>query len=92
MDILELEISEWVEDKIASKHGIMTTEVYEVFWNDEDPLLIRRSQKVRGTYAALERTFAGRYLMIAFRPLTEGRVKIITARDMDRRERRTYRE
>ncbi len=30
--------------------------------------------------------------MIAFRPLTAGRIKIITARDMDRRERRVYRE
>ncbi len=92
MDIRELEISEWVEDKIASKHGIMTAEVYEVFWNDEDPLLIRRSQKVRGTYAALGRTFAGRYLMVAFRPLGEGRVKVITARDMDPGERWMYKE
>ncbi len=92
MDIRELEISEWVEDKLISKHGILVAEVYEVFWNDEDPLLIRRSQKVRGTYVALGRTWAGRYLMVAFRPLEGGRVKIITARDMDRRERRVYRE
>ncbi len=45
MDIRELVISEWVEDKIASKHGIIVAEIYEVFWNDEDPLLIRRSQR-----------------------------------------------
>ena len=92
MDIRELEISEWVADKIASKHGIIAAEVYEVFWNDDDPLLIRRSQKVQGTYVALGRTFAGRYLMIAFRPLVEGRVKVLTARDMDQRERPAYRE
>ncbi len=67
-------------------------EVYEIFWNDKDPLLIRRSQKVHGTYVALGRTFAGRYLMVALRPLGKGVFKVLTARDMDSRERRIYRE
>lgn len=92
MHIENLRITEYVAEKIERKHHVSEDEVYEVFWNDEDPLLIRRSQKVRGTYVTLGRTFAGRYLMVALRPLGKGVFKVLTARDMDSRERRIYRE
>lgn len=91
MNIEHLHITDDVADKIARKHEVSVDEVYEVFWNDQDLLLIRRSSKVRGTYVALGRTFAGRYLMVAFRPRGRGVANILTARDMDHRERKLYR-
>lgn len=92
MNIKDLLFSEAVADKLWYKHNVTVDEVYELFLNDEDSLIIRRSQSVKGTYVAYGRTYAGRYLMAAFRLLEQGVAKIITSRDMDVAERRLYRE
>ncbi len=91
MNITDLLVSEEIEDKLYIKHRVSVDELYEVIWNDEDELIIRHSQKVRGTYTAYGRTVAGRYLMIAFRLLEGGVAKILTARDMDTAECQLYR-
>ncbi len=90
MHIEDLDISAMVADKIASKHNISVEEVYEVFWNEDYKVLIRRSDKVPGTYLALGRTEAGRYLTVVFAPRSGNLAKVITARDMAKVERRLY--
>lgn len=91
MNITELLVTEEIEDKLYAKHRVSVDELYEVIWNDEDQVMLRHSQKVRGTYTAYGRTLAGRYLMIAFRLLEGGIAKVLTARDMDMAERQLYR-
>jgi hypothetical protein len=41
-----------------------------------------------GRYAAYGQTEAGRYLVVIFIPLGQGWIRVISARDMDARERR----
>jgi uncharacterized DUF497 family protein len=90
MEIADLRISERVADKIWSQHAVSEDEVREVFQNPDDPVQIRRSDKVSGSYVALGRTYAGRYLMVAFFPKEGGTANLATARDMTVSERRLY--
>lgn len=80
-----------VVEKIATKHGVDTEEVHEVCGGRPQ---IRRLQrgKVEGEdlYAAYGRTDAGRLLTVIFIRKAGSRALIITARDMDAKERRQY--
>lgn len=80
-----------VVEKIAAKHGVETEEVHEVC---EGRPQIRKLQrgKVEGEdlYAAYGRTDAGRLLTVIFIRKAGSRALIITARDMDAKERRQY--
>jgi len=90
MKIKDIDVSDEVADKIARKHNVSVEQVYEVFWNEYDRPLVRRSDQVPGAYLAYGRTEAGRYLLVAFSLGAGGRAKILTARDMTRAERRLY--
>jgi uncharacterized DUF497 family protein len=87
--ITDVEISEEIADKIAAKHNVSEREVYELFENPDDPLIIRRSQKVKGRHIAFGRTYSGRYLVIPF-VLRDDIATVVSARDMTDRERRLY--
>lgn len=80
-----------VVEKIAVKHGVDTDEVHEVC---ESRPQIRKLQrgKVEGEdlYAAYGRTDAGRLLTVIFIRKAGNRALVITARDMDAKERRQY--
>lgn len=91
MRIERVNISPAVADKLARKHSLSAKEVYEVFWNEEERALIYKSDRMPGTYVALGRTEAGRYLAVAFAPQTKGQARVITARDMTKAERQLYR-
>ena len=91
MYIRAVDISESVADKIAAKHAVSEREVYQVFENDEEPLVVRHSQKVRGTYVAYGCTFGGRYLVIPFELLDDQTARVLTAREMTGSERQLYR-
>lgn len=71
-------------DHVAA-HGVTQWEVEQVF---------RRHPKVRrareGRYQAAGATEAGRHLVVHFRYLGNGVVRVITARDMTLKERRTH--
>jgi hypothetical protein len=82
----EVECSSAVAGKLASKHGVEVHEVEDVLLGE--PHVLRGPE---GLYYALGRTDAGRYLFVAFRKLSFQRAQIVTARDMDASERRTYR-
>jgi uncharacterized DUF497 family protein len=90
MQINRVIVPDKIAEKIERKHGVSEREAKEIFFNSEDPLFIRRSLKVKGRYLAYGRTYAGRYIVVAYAPLKEGNLKVISARDMNRNERRAY--
>ncbi len=80
-----------VIDKLAWKHGVTAEEVGQVLFGQA---LFRRAQKghVPGehVYSAFGQTEAGRYLTVFFIYKPSGEALILTARDMDSGERKTY--
>ncbi len=79
-------------DKNFKKHGVHWTECEEVFFNK--PLVVKpdlkHSQK-EDRYYALGKTNNGRLLFIVF-TIRQDRIRIISARDMNKKERRFYNE
>ncbi|MBC8456642.1 MAG: BrnT family toxin [Deltaproteobacteria bacterium] len=90
MNKIRLRISSKTEAKIWAKHKVSVQEVQEVFNNEEYQVKIRRSDAVADSYTAFGRTFAGRYLMIAFFPKERGYANLGTSREMTARERKRY--
>ena len=80
-----------VIDKLGWKHAVQPEEVEDVFLNMP---FYRKIQKghVPGEnlYAAMGQTDAGRYLIVFFIYKSSGEALILSARDMDRRERGMY--
>lgn len=84
----------WLRDvvyKLLWKHKITTDEVEEVFVNGPRYKLQEKGN-IRGEdlYTAYGRTNAGRYLTVFFIYKLNHEALIVTARDMDRKERRRY--
>ena len=72
-------------EKLAEKHDVEPEEAEEAFFNP--PYKVRRAES--GKYLLYGRSEAGRYLFIVF--AWEGRrIKVISARDMNKSERRFY--
>jgi len=82
-----------IEDKLAHKHGVFVEEVEEVLF---DPpyarirFMEKGYQKGEDMYAAYGRTAEGRYLIVFFILKQNNEALIISAREMDRKERRRY--
>ncbi len=78
--------------KSADKHGVSQSEAEQAFFND--PLLLLADDGHSGTeprFHALGRTDEGRRLFIVFTLRDAGRlIRVISARDMNRRERSRY--
>lgn len=91
MEITDLIWLDEVTDKIASKHHVTQAEVEDVL--SGTPGLKRMSKgRFRGehVYRALGRTRGGRYLTVFFIYKRTGEALILSARDMDKKERRSY--
>ena len=77
-------------EKNWEKHGVTDGESEEIFFND--PLVAgadeRHSKKER-RYFALGQTDAGRKLFVAF-TIRKKQIRVVSARDMTRRESRAY--
>ena len=69
------------------RHGVIPNEAEECCYND--PVVLKAS---RGRYIALGQTNAGRYLFVVVKLKDRGRVRVITARDMSKIDRGTYRK
>ena len=84
----------WMKDvvyKLAWKHHITTDEVEEVFINKPRYKLQERGNiKGEDLYTAYGRTHAGRYVTVFFIYKRSREALIVTARDMDRKERKRY--
>jgi hypothetical protein len=80
-----------IVDKLTIKHRITQDEVEEVFVNRPQYRFQERG-KIEGedVYSAYGRTDAGRYLTVIFIRKYGNRALIISARDMDRKERKQY--
>jgi len=80
-----------IVDKLDSKHGVMPDEAEEVFFNKPRFRFVetgfRRGENV---YSASGRTDSGRYLIVFFILKEANTALIISAREMDREERRRY--
>ena len=75
--------------KHIAKHNIEPFEVEEALF--EDKPIIRQGRKDRAYILA--QTLSGRYLFIVISyPPVKGEISIITARDMDEKERRLYKK
>ena len=77
-------------DKNELRHDVLPSECEEVFL--EKPLLVdsdRAHSRGEARHFALGRTRTGRRLFVAF-TIREDRIRVISARDMSRRERRIY--
>lgn len=84
MEIFHFDWSYSVVEKLISKHQLTPDEVEQVFSSK----VVVRSH--RGVYLALGRSFAGRYLMVVLKKTGQQSIKIITARDMTKSEKRLY--
>ena len=80
-----------IVDKIEAKHHITQDEVEEVFVNNPQYRFLERG-KIEGdhVYSAYGRTDAGRYVTVIFIRKFGNRALILSARDMDRKERKQY--
>lgn len=78
------------KDKNEAKHGVTNIECEEVFFNR--PLLLSEDERHSGRekrYAALGVTHGKRLLSAVF-TIRGGKIRVISARPMSRRERETY--
>jgi len=92
-DLLTSEGFEWDSGNLEKnwlKHGVSPLECEEIFFNQ--PLIVapddRHSQKEQ-RFFILGRTEAGRYLFVVF-TLPRRKIRVISARDMNRKERKVY--
>jgi uncharacterized DUF497 family protein len=79
---------DWDENNILhiERHQFTPEEVEEVFEGDHK---VRRTGQKR--YIALGETFDGRLAFVVFRRLPRGLIRVVTARDMEDKERRLFR-
>ena len=93
IDVLMPEGFEWDEGnrtKNWERHQVTATECEEVFFNI--PLLLQEDVKhsqQEPRYYVLGKTNAGRLLFAAF-AVREGKIRVISARPMSRKERQIY--
>jgi uncharacterized protein len=91
MRIIDIIWSPHIIDKLAWKHGVEPEEVDQILFGAP---FFRKVQKghVPGEdlFAALGRTDAGRYLIVFFVYKTTREALILSARDMDAKERKQY--
>ncbi|MCP4423786.1 MAG: BrnT family toxin [Chloroflexi bacterium] len=80
-----------IVDKLDWKHHLFPDEVEQVFANSPQYRFLERG-KIGGehVYAAYGRTDAGRYVIVIFIRKAGAKALIISARDMDKRERKQY--
>ena len=80
-----------IVEKLAWKHNILPSEVEEVLFG-RCKIYRKEKGKVEGEhlYNALGRTESGRYLSVFFIKKLDNRALIVTARGMNRNERKRY--
>ena len=94
----EITVSSGVKEKLLMKHNIEIWEIEEVIYDDPHAF----SLAYRDCYFVYGQTFAGRYLLVLVRIVSQEEaadlnfesgvnvLKIITARDMNDKQRRMY--
>ena len=93
LDLSKITGFEWDQgniDKSFKKHGITPNEAEEVFL-DEDILLLKdiKHSQQEGRFKAIGKIARGSILFLAFTVRTN-KIRIISARDANKKERRLY--
>ncbi len=80
-----------IEDKLQYKHAVLTEEIEEILFSRPHIRFVEKGHRQgENLYAAYGKTESGRYLIVFFVLKIGGRALIISARDMDRKEKRLY--
>lgn len=80
-----------VEDKLWIKHSVLVEEAEEILFDDPRIRFVEKGHREgEDLYAAYGQTAAGRWLIVFFILKGGHEALPISARDMDRKERRTY--
>ena len=87
---MKIEKISWDQETVdhISNHSVSPEEVEEALFNEEAAPLIMRGKE--GRYLAYGKTDGGRLLLIVWVPRYR-KTKIVTARDMNEKEKRFYR-
>ncbi len=80
-----------IAEKLVWKHNVLTSEVEEVL-SGKCRIFKKEKGRVEGEhlYNALGQTKGGRYLSIFFIKKLDNKALVVTARDMNRNERKRY--
>jgi uncharacterized DUF497 family protein len=80
-----------IVDKLLAKHSVTAEEVEDVLYSRPHVRRIENGfRQGEDVYAALGQTTSGRYLIVFFVYKTTQEALVVSARDMDQRERRGY--
>jgi uncharacterized protein len=80
-----------IVEKLAVKHNVTQDEVEEVFFNSPRFRFVESGRRYgEDVYLATGQTDAGRYLIVIFVRKEENIALILSARDMDRKERKRH--
>jgi len=80
-----------IEDKLYRKHNVLVEEVEEVLFDKPRIRFVEKGHREgEDLYAAYGRTTSGRWLITFFVLKGEHEALVISARDMERKERRVY--
>ena len=80
-----------IVDKIEVKHAVQPEESEEIFFNQPRFRFVESGhRKGDNIYSATGQTDAGRYLIVFFIYKSPDSALILSARDMDRKERKRY--
>ncbi len=91
MKIKEVIIPFEIEQKLIWKHNVLDYEVKEVVTGNPRIKFAAKGQvKGEDLYTASGQTAAGRYLVVFFLKKENGQGLVISARDMDAKERKSY--
>lgn len=91
MNIQDIIWLETVEDKVIRKHSVQPVEVEEALTGKPHVRFMERGhQPGEDLYAAFGQTDSGRYLAVYFILKNSRTALIVTARDMTRKEIRSY--
>ena len=91
MNIQDIIWLEAVEDKIFKKHHVQTAEAEEALMSNPHVRFMERGHRPgEDLYAAFGQTDGGRYLAVYFILKNKRTALIVTARDMTRKEIRSY--
>ena len=80
-----------IVDKLAGKHHVDQDEVEEIFFNQPRYWFVERGNRPgEDVYATTGQTDAGRYLIVFFIHKERNMALILSARNMDRKERKRH--
>jgi uncharacterized DUF497 family protein len=81
---------QWEDRSIEhiARHGIMPKEVEEACFNEYDSPFIRSGRE--NLHYVFGKTYSGRFLFVVVKFIKNGRVNVITARDMNEWERKYF--